>query len=121
PARDARPAGRRGRGSRRRPARRQAARAGPCRDRPGVMRLGTLAWFYGRRLRVHWMQELLAGLGIAIGVALVFAVQVANSSITSSAQETLKAIVGDATVQVAARDSHGFPADVADRVRSLPG
>lgn len=85
------------------------------------MKLRTLAWFYGRRLRVHWMQELLAGVGIAIGVALVFAVQVANSSITGSAQQMLKAIAGDATLQVAARDSQGFDAGLADAVRSLPG
>jgi putative ABC transport system permease protein len=82
---------------------------------------GTLIWFYRRRLRVHWVQELLAGLGIAIGVGLVFAVQVANSSITSSAQEMVKAMAGHATLQVSARDSRGFPADVADRIRALPG
>jgi putative ABC transport system permease protein len=85
------------------------------------VKLRTLAWFYGRRLRVHWMQELLAGLGIAIGVALVFAVQVANSSITGSAQQMLKAISGDATLQVAARDSHGFDAALTERVRNVPG
>src|SRR5829696_2819391 len=67
------------------------------------------------------MQELLAGVGIAIGVALVFAVQVANSSITGSAQQMLKAIAGDATLQVAARDSQGFDAGLADAVRGLPG
>ncbi|HZV75786.1 MAG TPA: ABC transporter permease [Conexibacter sp.] len=85
------------------------------------MRLGTLAWFYGRRLRVHWMQELLAGLGITVGVALVFAVQVANSSITGSAQQMLTAIAGDATLQIAARDSRGFEAGLAQRVRALAG
>ncbi len=85
------------------------------------MRLRTLAWFYGRRLRVHWMQELLAGVGIAIGVALVFAVQVANSSITSSAREMLGAIAGEATLQVAARDAKGFHEDLAERVRAVGG
>lgn len=84
------------------------------------MKLRTLAWFYGRRLRVHWMQELLAGLGIAIGIGLFFAVQVANSSITSSASEMLKAIAGDATLQVAARDSRGFDESLGNRVRALP-
>ncbi|MBS1868901.1 MAG: ABC transporter permease [Actinobacteria bacterium] len=82
---------------------------------------GTLIWFYRRRLRVHWMQELLAALGIAIGVALVFAVQVANSSITDSAHQMLRAIVGDATLQVAGRDPRGFDARVAEQVGALPG
>jgi putative ABC transport system permease protein len=85
------------------------------------MRLRTLIWFYGRRLRVHWMQELLAGAGIAVGVALVFAVQVANTSITGSARQMLQTIAGDATLQIAARDSDGFDAAVANRVRSLDG
>jgi putative ABC transport system permease protein len=78
-------------------------------------------WFYGRRLRVHWMQELLAGTGIAVGVALVFAVQVANSSITGSARQMLSTIAGDATLQIAARDSAGFDAGIASRVRRLDG
>jgi putative ABC transport system permease protein len=85
------------------------------------VKLRTLVWFYGRRLRVHWMQELLAGLGIAIGVALVFAVQVANSSITSSAQQMLRAIAGEANLQVAARDAHGFDATLSDRLVGLRG
>jgi putative ABC transport system permease protein len=85
------------------------------------VRVRTLMWFYGRRLRVHWMQELLAAAGIAVGVALVFAVQVANSSITGSARQMLQAIAGDATLHVAARDARGFDADVATRVRGLRG
>ncbi len=85
------------------------------------MKLRTLAWFYGRRLRVHWMQELLAGAGIAIGVALVFAVQIANSSITGSAQQMLNAIAGDATIQIAARDSRGFDGAMTERVGAVPG
>ena len=45
------------------------------------MRPYALAYLYRRRLRVHAMQELLAGIGIAIAVALVFASTVAQSSI----------------------------------------
>lgn len=79
-----------------------------------------LLWFYGRRLKVHWMQELLAALGIAIGVALLFSVQVANSSITSSAREMLHAITGNATLQLAARDSRGLDADLVAIAEQLP-
>jgi putative ABC transport system permease protein len=58
------------------------------------MRVQTLFYFYARRLRTHPIQELLAGLGIAIGVALAFAVLVANGSITGSADEIVRAVVG---------------------------
>lgn len=85
------------------------------------MRPLTLLWFYARRLRVHWMQELLAGVGIAVGVALLFSVQVANSSITASAREMLHAITGTATLQLAARDPNGLDARMIDRVERLPG
>jgi putative ABC transport system permease protein len=84
------------------------------------MRLQTLLWFYRRRLRVHWMQELLAGLGIAAGVALLFSVQVANSSITASERQMLHAITGDATLQLAARDERGLDAGMVARVERLP-
>ena len=59
--------------------------AGPARGRPGTGTLQhrgrhrrdaarMLVYLYRRRLRVHAAQELLAGLGVAIAVALVFAV-----------------------------------------------
>jgi putative ABC transport system permease protein len=86
-----------------------------------MVRLSTLLYFYRKRLRVHAMQELLAALGIAAGVALVFAVQVANGSITASAREILHSITGAATLQVSARDTGGFDAATLARVRALPG
>ncbi len=47
------------------------------------MRPYALVYLYRRRLRVHTVQELLAGLGVAIAVALVFAVMIANGSIAA--------------------------------------
>jgi putative ABC transport system permease protein len=85
------------------------------------MRLSALIYFYGRRLRTHPVQEALAGIGIAIGVALVFAVQVANDSITSASSQVVKSIVGSADLQVQARSASGFDERLADRVRALPG
>jgi putative ABC transport system permease protein len=85
------------------------------------MRVQTLLYFYGRRLRTHPIQELLAGLGIAIGVALAFAVLVANGSIAGSAESIVHAVVGRADVQLQARSADGFDARVLREVQRLPG
>jgi putative ABC transport system permease protein len=85
------------------------------------VRFSALAYFYGRRLRTYPVQELLAGAGIAIGVALVFAVQVANSSITSGSSEIVQSIVGAANLQLSARGPAGLNQHLAERVGALPG
>jgi putative ABC transport system permease protein len=85
------------------------------------MSLRTLLYFYGWRLRAHPFQELLAGAGIAIGVALLFAVQVANTSMTGSAAQTVHAITGSAQFELAARDDHGFDQRLIEAVRQLRG
>jgi len=85
------------------------------------MSLRTLLYLYGWRLRAHPFQELLAGAGIAIGVALLFAVQVANTSMTGSAAQTVGAITGNAQLELASRDDQGFDARLVRAVRALPG
>ncbi len=98
----------------------------PCRtpnDRRGTVlcRTRALVYFYSRRLRVHAMQELLAGLGVAVAVALVFAVTVANSSITSSASDVVHTVIGPADLQLHARGPDGFDEHLLARVEHLPG
>jgi putative ABC transport system permease protein len=66
------------------------------------------------------VQELLAGAGIAIGVALVFAVIVSNTSIRSSASQIVHGIAGNATLQLNARDEHGFSSALLLGVRAIP-
>ncbi len=85
------------------------------------MRFSGLLYFYGRRLRTRPIQELLAGVGIAIGVALVFAVQVANTSITDASNAIVRGIAGSASLQLRSRDTSGFDARLLKRVRRLPG
>jgi putative ABC transport system permease protein len=85
------------------------------------MRFSGLLYFYGRRLRTRPVQELLAGVGIAIGVALVFAVQVANTSITDASSAIVRGIAGSATLQLRSRDANGFDAGLLGQVRQLPG
>lgn len=85
------------------------------------MRPYALVYFYGRRLRVHGMQELLAGLGVAVAVALVFAVTVAASSLTSSAASVVHAVGGPADLQVHTLGPEGFSEHVLQQVKRLPG
>jgi putative ABC transport system permease protein len=85
------------------------------------MRLSGLLYFYGRRLRTRPVQELLAGVGIAIGVALVFAVQIANSSITDASSSIVHGIAGTASLQLRSRDANGFDEHLLKRVQRLPG
>jgi putative ABC transport system permease protein len=83
--------------------------------------MSMLVHLYRVRLRSHAVQELLAGSGIAIGVALVLGVLVANTSLTASAGELVHEVVGSARLQIAARSQQGFPLSVATQTARLPG
>ncbi len=72
------------------------------------VRVSMLAHLYGVRLRSHAIQELLAGSGIAVGVALVLGVLVANASLTGAAAQLVHDVVGSADLQLAARSQDGF-------------
>lgn len=85
------------------------------------MRPYALVYFYRRRLRVHGTQELFAVLGVAVSVALVFAVTLANASIAGSAERVARAVVGPATLQLRGRAGEGFSQSLLARVEALPG
>jgi putative ABC transport system permease protein len=85
------------------------------------MRLSSVVRLYRVRLRARLAQELFAVVGIAIGVALLFASQVANSSLDGSVEQLTSGIVGQMHFQVAARGSEGFDARLLGRVASLSG
>ncbi|MDO8209657.1 ABC transporter permease [Conexibacter sp. CPCC 206217] len=85
------------------------------------MRPGTLWRFYLARLRTRPVHELLALLGIATGVALVFAVQVSNTSIAGSIDQLVHAVTGEATLEVATRSDQGFNQDVAKVIGDVDG
>jgi putative ABC transport system permease protein len=76
---------------------------------------------YRVRLRARALQELFAIVGIAAGVALLFASQVASSSLSSSVAQLSQGIVGTAKLQLLARDAQGFEAGMVAKVRALPG
>ncbi|HWX86836.1 MAG TPA: ABC transporter permease, partial [Solirubrobacteraceae bacterium] len=67
------------------------------------------------------MQELLAVLGIAVGVALLFASQVANNSLAGSVTHLTDGLVGKARLQLAARDPSGFSEGLLSEIERLPG
>ncbi len=85
------------------------------------IRLDMLWFLYLRRLRVHPLAELLAGAGVAIGVALVFSVLLANASLTSSASQLIHTLSGSARWELTARSPSGFPEGLLSRVGDMGG
>ncbi len=85
------------------------------------LRPSALVDLYRWRLSNRTAQELLAGMGIAIGVALLFGVLVANTSVVSSTSQLLRAVTGAARLQLVARSPDGFDESLATRVGTLPG
>jgi putative ABC transport system permease protein len=86
-----------------------------------LMRPYALVYLYRRRLRVHAVQEVLAGVGIAIAVALVLAALVAEGSIAGSSREVVRAVVGPASLQLRARGDDGFDEHTLALVEHLAG
>jgi putative ABC transport system permease protein len=85
------------------------------------VKLSNALRLYRVRLRARLVQECLAVVGIAAGVALLFASQVSSSSLQSSVAQLSRGIVGNATLQLLARDPHGFPESTLGLVRRIPG
>ena len=88
---------------------------------PGRVRLRNVLSLYWVRLRDRWLQELLAIAGIAVGVALLFASQVANTSLSGPVQQLTRGIVGNSQLQVVARGPDGLPESAFDEIAALPG
>jgi putative ABC transport system permease protein len=93
----------------------------PLDPRIAGVRLSALGAHYRLRLRRQLAAELLAGAGIAVGVALVFGVLLANSSITGSAPALIRAVEGNARLELQARSSEGFSEALASRAGRVPG
>jgi putative ABC transport system permease protein len=87
------------------------------------MRLYDIAYLYRVRLkaRVVLVQELFAVLGIAVGVALLFASQVASASLNGSVRQLTSELVGSMQFQLDSRGPGGFDERLLVRVRGLPG
>ncbi|HZV75672.1 MAG TPA: FtsX-like permease family protein [Conexibacter sp.] len=72
------------------------------------MSLSNLVFFYRRRLRARRVQELLALVGIAVGVALLYSVQVSSTSLSGSVEQLTQGLFGRAQWQLVARGPDGF-------------
>ncbi len=82
-----------------------------------------ILWLYRARLRARTVlvQECFAILGIAIGVALLFASQVASTSLTHSVSQLTSEVVGNTQFQLDARGPSGFDERLLGEVRRVPG
>jgi putative ABC transport system permease protein len=85
------------------------------------MRFANVLHLYRVRLRARALQECFAIVGIAAGVGLLFASQIASSSLSSSVGQLNSGIVGAAKLQLTARDAHGLPEKLVAQARHLPG
>jgi putative ABC transport system permease protein len=87
------------------------------------MSLSDILWLYRARLRARavLVQECFAILGIAIGVALLFASQVASTSLTHSVSQLTNQLVGNTQFQLDARGTNGFDERLLGTVRHVPG
>ncbi|HTB50927.1 MAG TPA: ABC transporter permease [Solirubrobacteraceae bacterium] len=86
-----------------------------------LLPLPTLVYFYRRRLRAHGTQELLAGVGIAVAVALVLAAVVSQDSIVGANKRVLRAVIGPADLQLRSRSPAGFPESLLRQVEAIAG
>ncbi|HUN77490.1 MAG TPA: FtsX-like permease family protein [Solirubrobacteraceae bacterium] len=87
------------------------------------MSFADVLFLYRARLRARTVliQECFAILGIAIGVALLFASQVASTSLSRSVAQLSSQIVGNTQLQLDARGPGGFGEGLLTEVRQIPG
>ncbi len=87
------------------------------------MTLSSILRIYRARLRVRavLVQELFAVLGLAVGVALLFASQVASTSLNRSVSQLSRDLVGNMQLQLQARGPRGFDRSLLARVERIPG
>ena len=86
-----------------------------------MLRPYALAYLYGRRLRIHRVQELLAGIGVAIAVALLSAAMIANDSIEGSAAQVVHTVIGPANLELRAREVDGLNERLLGEIQHMPG
>ncbi|MFN0121001.1 MAG: FtsX-like permease family protein [Blastocatellia bacterium] len=82
--------------------------------------LSILSYITFQQWRQHKLRTMLTLLGIALGVAVFFAVRTANVTLIGSLTETIEKMAGKSTLQIVGGET-GFPEAVWDIVRDTPG
>ena len=82
-----------------------------------ISMLSLITW---KQWREHRLRTLLTVVGIALGVAVFFAVRTANVTLINSLTTTIEKVAGKATLQVVGGES-GFPEALWDVVKETPG
>ncbi len=88
-----------------------------------MIRFSGIRYIYEARLatRAIVVQEAFAILGIAVGVALLFASQVSSTSLNRAVTQLNDQLVGSAQLQLKARSYQGVPERLLKEVRDAPG
>jgi putative ABC transport system permease protein len=86
-----------------------------------MMGLRNIMLLYRVRLRPRAVQELFAIVGIAVGVGLLFASQIASTSLGGSVPQLVEQVVGHMRLQLTARSSAGFDERLLGEVQRIPG
>jgi putative ABC transport system permease protein len=88
-----------------------------------MMSLGEILFVYRARMRERavLVQEVVAIIGITVGVALLFASQVASTSLDGSVRALASQLVGSTQFQLDSRSNEGFDGRLAGEVERLPG
>jgi putative ABC transport system permease protein len=73
-----------------------------------------------RQWRTHRLRVAVTTFGIALGVAVFFAVRTANAALLESLTLTVERLAGKSTLEVTAGEA-GFPETTLDTVRATPG
>src|ERR1035438_6009786 len=73
-----------------------------------------------RQWRTHGLRVIMTTLGIALGVAVFFAVRTANAALLDSLSATVERLAGKSTLEITSGET-GFPEEVLDTVRATPG
>jgi putative ABC transport system permease protein len=86
------------------------------------MSVSDILFLYRARMaaKAVLVQEVFAVLGIAVGVALLFASQVASTSLSHSVDQLTRQLVGDTQLQIHARGPGGFDERLLASVRRVP-
>lgn len=82
--------------------------------------IGALWQIALRQWGTHRLRVAMTTLGIALGVAVFFAVRTANAALLDSLTLTVERLAGKSTLEVTAGET-GFPEEILDTVRNTPG